>query len=376
MKSFECYVCYLKKDISQCIYNKEIIQICIECSNEKDMSETCIICDKPISFVQMEYLINEHSCFNSCIKCLSIKKDDEKIKNNYIDYLNLYYNDDEDLDFFIEEAEGKDEDFEEKYYMLESKVDIFLKHINCKTLEDAIILFCNYKENLIKNNEMVKSMDKFIKNSIDLINENKKLKKQNFSYYIKDVITYGFNTDDLYNIVKINNNKKSLDNENKKINFNIPLQSQIQPQNSKQRIYNSNNNGFVKINVDYDKIKKIMLGNDSEPKKVDYSYINNIVKSHLHENIIYGIIDNVKKNILKKEKDDDNENCKKCNDFNLKNNDFLNKGSQNHEIKKNKIIINNVNTKKYKKFMILAFILKNKDKIKNILKPKKQKKNN
>lgn len=60
-----------------------------------------------------------------------------------------------------------------------------------------------------------------------------------------------------------------------------------------------------------------MLGNDSEPKKVDYSYINNIVKSHLHENIIYGIIDNVKKNILKKEKDDDNENCKKCNDFSI-----------------------------------------------------------
>lgn len=80
------------------------IKVCEGCLETYEISDDCICCKYEISFVQKNYIITSLDIFNKCIYCLS--KDDEKIKNDYINYLTLNYSNHSYFEYWINEANG------------------------------------------------------------------------------------------------------------------------------------------------------------------------------------------------------------------------------------------------------------------------------
>lgn len=102
---YNCTFCYMCNCIKDNLYEfTSNINVCEECLVTYEISDYCICCKDEISFVQKEYIITSLDIFNKCIYCLS--KDDEKIKNDYIEQLTLEYNNNVYFKYWLNEANG------------------------------------------------------------------------------------------------------------------------------------------------------------------------------------------------------------------------------------------------------------------------------
>lgn len=138
---FTCALCGLKKQYHDELFETNKFTICDKC----DLEEVCIDCDDNISFVEINYMIENNIKIEKCIYCLS--KNDNKLENIFLEYIKKNVNK-EFIDYYVKEINlKKNNNYKDKYENLMKDVDIFLSFINCKTLDDAKEKFLNLKGN-------------------------------------------------------------------------------------------------------------------------------------------------------------------------------------------------------------------------------------
>lgn len=138
---FTCSLCGLKKPYHEDLFETGIFTICNDCNLE----EVCIDCDDNISFVEMNYMIENNIKIEKCMYCLS--KNDNELENIFLEYIKKNVNK-EFIDYYVKEINlKKNNNYKNKYEDLIKDVNIFLSFINCKNLDEAKEKFLVLKNN-------------------------------------------------------------------------------------------------------------------------------------------------------------------------------------------------------------------------------------